>query len=418
MKALVICPADRQAVAGLARKQPLVLVPFLGTPVLGHALASLAAAGAKEVRVLAADRPDEVRRYVGMGEAWGLKVEVAADRAEVTVAEARAAGPGPGASGWLPAPHDVWLLDRLPQFPAMPLWDSYADWHRALVEGMAQLGLGRVGMREMQPGVWVGLRTRVSQGARLEAPCWVGTQTLIGPEAVIGPGTVLEDGVYVDAGAQVTGSVVGPGTYVGAMTEVRCSLAWGRLLVNFATGSTTEVADAFLLGEVGRGRRGPGGSVLGRLAALVGLVAGSPLLAVAWLRNSGTGRPLLARHHGVVPGRATQDATFGYLELPVFQGWARRWPQLLNVVRGEMAWVGNRPLTPEQAATLESDFERLWLAAPAGVVSLADAEGCTEEFGDEAKVHAAFYAAQPGVGRDWTILRRALRQGSVGKRRV
>ena len=71
MKALIICPADRKAVAALARRRPLVLTPFLGQPVLALALAHLASAGAREIVVLAADRPDRIRKFVGRGEAWG-----------------------------------------------------------------------------------------------------------------------------------------------------------------------------------------------------------------------------------------------------------------------------------------------------------------------------------------------------------
>ena len=54
MKALIICPADRKAVAALARRRPLALTPYLGQPVLGQVLGFLASAGAREVMVLAA----------------------------------------------------------------------------------------------------------------------------------------------------------------------------------------------------------------------------------------------------------------------------------------------------------------------------------------------------------------------------
>ena len=67
MKALIICPADRQAVAALARRRPLALTPCLGQPVLGQVLAWLASAGAREITVLAADRPELCRPGRGLG---------------------------------------------------------------------------------------------------------------------------------------------------------------------------------------------------------------------------------------------------------------------------------------------------------------------------------------------------------------
>ena len=75
MKALIICPADRKLVAALARRRPLALTPFLGQPLLARVLTFLASAGAKEILVLAADRPDRLRKFVGRGEAWGVKIE-------------------------------------------------------------------------------------------------------------------------------------------------------------------------------------------------------------------------------------------------------------------------------------------------------------------------------------------------------
>jgi len=97
-------------------------------------------------------------------------------------------------------------------------------------------------------------------------------------------------------------------------------------------------------------------------------------------------------------------------------GWLRRWPQLWQVACDEFAWVGNRPLNPSQAARLSSDFERLWLAAPIGLISLADAEGCDEIFSDAARAHASFYAAGANWRLDLAILARALFAAVFGVR--
>jgi lipopolysaccharide/colanic/teichoic acid biosynthesis glycosyltransferase len=89
-------------------------------------------------------------------------------------------------------------------------------------------------------------------------------------------------------------------------------------------------------------------------------------------------------------------------------GWLRRWPQLWSVVCGEFAWVGNRPLNPSQASQLANEFERLWLAASPGLLSLGDAEGCTDIHSDEARAHASFYAVQMSRQLDISIIFRVL----------
>ena len=109
-----------------------------------------------------------------------------------------------------------------------------------------------------------------------------------------------------------------------------------------------------------------------------------------------------------------QAATRVYFELSCANEWLRRWPQLWNVARGDFAWVGNRPLSPREAAGLANDFERLWLSAPIGLVSLADAEACTEWLGDEAHAHASYYAAQANWRLDLSIMARVLFARALG----
>src|SRR5206468_11323241 len=83
-------------------------------------------------------------------------------------------------------------------------------------------------------------------------------------------------------------------------------------------------------------------------------------------------------------------------------------PQLWNIARGQFTWVGNRPLSPADAAALANEFERLWLAAPIGLVSLADALGCPQAFSDEARAHASYYAVKANWRLDCSIFLRAL----------
>jgi lipopolysaccharide/colanic/teichoic acid biosynthesis glycosyltransferase len=84
------------------------------------------------------------------------------------------------------------------------------------------------------------------------------------------------------------------------------------------------------------------------------------------------------------------------------------------VARGDFAWVGNRPLTPAETADLTTDYERLWLSVPPGLFSLADAMGCREPFGDEARAHASFFAVDPTPHKQARILARLLRRVFMG----
>jgi NDP-sugar pyrophosphorylase family protein len=247
MKAILICPDERAGVAALAESAPLSNVPFLGQSLVEYWLAHLAALGAKEVLVLAVDRPDQVRACVGDGARWGLQVIVQPEKRERTLEEARSKHQELPAT-WLPAPNDVNLMDHLPGLPQLPLITNYADWFAAARAFMPQaLTPDRIGVREVKPGVWVGLQTHVAADAQLIAPCWIGERAWIEAGAVIGPNAVLEREVFVARGAEVSHSVIGPQTFVGQFTEVRNSIAWGSMLVNWERDSCLRVTDEFLL---------------------------------------------------------------------------------------------------------------------------------------------------------------------------
>jgi hypothetical protein len=247
MKALLICPDERKGVAALAEIAPLANVSIFGKSLLEYWLEHLVSLGAREVLVLAVDRPDEVRAAIGDGARWGLQVIVQAEKRELANDEARAKHQDPSAA-WLPAPNDAVLMDHLPGLPQLPLFTSYADWFavaRTLLPNA--LTPDRIGVRELKPGVWVGLHAHVAADAKLIAPCWIEERAWIEAGAVIGPNAVLEREVFIARGAEVSSSAIGPQTFVGQFTEVHNSIAWGSTLINWERDSCLQVPDAFLL---------------------------------------------------------------------------------------------------------------------------------------------------------------------------
>lgn len=405
MKVVIICPDRRAETAFLSRKTPLALVPVLGPSLLAHWLTALADGGAKEVVVLASDRPDQIRTAVGRGERWGLKIEVRAEPVEISVAEARQRF----------SVEKAILADRLPALPDQPLFDNYAGFFAVLKLWLPLAGKHRVGTREISPGIWAGLRCKIDPTAKLVAPCWLGENVWVRDRATVGPDAFVEDTAMVDSDAEVAASWIGPRTYVGALTQVRNSFAWADGLLNHVNGSFTEIVDAFLLGDLqgkhGFVRRSPW---FGQLAALLLLVFTIPLLIFAWLKNGGS-KNLFLKKRAVVPTAVTGTQSLreiDYSELGCFRGKWRRWPQLWSIAHGDFTWVGNRPLTRGQVAQLETEFEQLWLAAPVGLFSLADTVAGEDDFGDTARAHSSFYAVRAGGRLDREILRRIILRSS------
>lgn len=395
MKAVLICPAERPGMEHLLQTAPLAAVPLFGQTLVEHWLDHMARKRAEHVRVLAADRPHLIRLLLGDGSRWGFKLEVLPERTELTHEQAVAQF---GAS-------DVFTMDHLPAFPAYRLFDDYAAFFAALTAGLnAVTASQRIGLREIEPGIWVGLRTRIDRRARLHAPCWIGEHVWIGPDAEIGPMAVLEDRVFVDRGAWVEQSQVACDTYVGEFVELRHSLAWGSRLINWQNGSLLMVPDEFLLSAFKRPKPLRAGATwFGRLAALLLLQLTVPLGLYGLLKASVLGLPAFRAREAVLPWSHEfpnqEERTVTYFEMNSTNRFMKRWPQLWNVACGEFAWVGNRPLSPKNAAQLTTDFEKLWLNAPIGLVSLADVEGAFDRFDEQARAHASFYATRA----DWRL---------------
>jgi hypothetical protein len=405
MKALLICPSERTEVNALAENCPLASLAIFGKPLVHHWLEYLALRGTKEVTILAADRPEKVREAIGDGSRWGLSLDVLPQARELTCEEAR--------EKFSLDPHSdhVEVVDHFPGFPAQKLFDSYNGFFFGLQFWLSQHpAQPAVGVKEIQHGIWIGMRTHISPGAKLVAPCWIGENVLIKPGAVIGPMAILENGVVVEDDAAIYESWIAAHTFAGSLIQMKDSLALASTLVNFQKNSVAKIPDEFLLSSLEQRHRAVrSGSFLGRLAAWLVLAATSPfaLLTVLWAKTQG--------HRTMRPRRAVNPQTdagnaITYFEFSNVTGWWRRWPQLWNVARGEFCWIGNRPLTPIQSNELANEFERLWLAAPIGLISQADAAGCSDPFSDEARAHASFYAAQANWKLDMKIFLSAMKR--------
>jgi Bacterial sugar transferase len=411
MKALLICPAEREAVRSLSEAAPLANLVSFGKPLVAYWLDHLVKQGAKEVRILATDRPDQVRALVGDGARWGLDIEVTPELRELTPAEATAKYRKQGEAGWLPEGADVTVMDHFPGLANYPLFKSHDSYFAALKAWMPLVAPNnQVSVKEVEPGIWVGLRSRIAPSAQLKAPCWIGSNVIVESRSVVGPMAILEDRVMVESHVEVTNSQVAPETFLGELVEVKNSLANGHILINWQTGSCTRVPDKFLMCSLGEHHHQVKTSNwIGRLAALAAMIITAPVALIPLLKAKLQNQPSLRSFIAVRPqltNNPNTGETLVYYELAHGNGWLKCWPQLWNIVKGDFAWVGNRPLSPSEVSELTNDFERLWLAAPIGLISLAHAEGRADSFTDETRACASFYAVQANWRLDISILAR------------
>lgn len=400
-RVLLICPDQRPALESLTGGVPLALATYLGKPLIEHALDGLVRQGVTHVRILASDRPSEVRAYVMHGTAWGLALEVSPEPSELSPAAA-------AAKHAAFQPDATLTLDTLPQAPEVPLLADAAAWHHSRATLLPLLAPPQIGARETAPGIWLGLRARVDNTAKLIAPCWLGPNTIVRADATIGPDAYVESDSLVDAHATVAHSTVAPRTYLGSMIHLGDSIATGSMLTNWSNGSQVRLTDAFLLSPLDLPHEAAT-SLPARLLAAVVLVLTSPLFIVAGVIALLRGKPLLLSRQAALPTDVgTPQRVVGYHLLPTLPGLLGRWPLLWRIVTGQFAWTGNPPLTLAEAALLEGEFERLWLHTAPGLFTAPEAEGCRVPWDDAARAHAALFACQPTAAWRWKIIRRGL----------
>ena len=254
MKALLICPGRKPELSLLSRELPLAAVPMLGQSLVEYWLSDLAQGGVKEVVILASDRPEQMTTVCGTGTRWGLKVEILAEPRELTPAEALLKY-APQLN-CVPPNRCLAVLDHFPGCAQHPLFISYAAWFKAVRSWLPKAKtLERVGIQEMQPGVFVGQQARISPEAELHPPCWIGKNVIIGERAIIGPRSIVEDGAVVDVDSEVRSSYIGQDTYVGRYAEIRDAIACGNMLLDWNTGVSLEITDGFILSSL-RSARG------------------------------------------------------------------------------------------------------------------------------------------------------------------
>lgn len=248
-------------------------------------------------------------------------------------------------------------------------------------------------VRMLAPGIWSGVNTVIHPQAKLTPPLLLGADCRVGPASELGPHVVLGNHVFVDQGATIQQSTVLENSYVGRLVNIRHRIVHQDRLIDQETATCVQITDRWLLGYAHPTlashllRR-----LTERLIALSGLILLLPLLLLLGLLvliTSPGGLFTIARRIGVKPAperssampqpqqlRLLQLRTLATDGRPTPVGlWLERFafhrlPELWNVVCGEIALVGVKPLLPEEAARITEEWQQVRYRSPAGFTGL------------------------------------------------
>ncbi len=274
-------------------------------------------------------------------------------------------------------------------------------------------------LSEVQPGVRMGHHVSVNPKAVIHPPVAIGDFCQIMSGATIGPDASIGNETIIGKNAIVRNSVVGDRSYIGEMTQVKDSIVAGSTLINLQSGVKVVVTDSFLLDKVASRSVSQAIDSLVHKAAAFGLLGAlaTPWLATKILSKKGkTAGIQSTKTLGAGDVSSSEDIEY----LPQFEkhsmpnadiplAW---YPTLVNVLQGQMRFVGPGPVSPEEAAMIESiGYENRFLVPP-GLIAIEDLFG---ENVDEARIAAILYTNNPRLTQDLRIVLARLALPIVGK---
>lgn len=283
--AVIVADQDSAELAELTGQNCLSLLPVAGKPLLFHTIESLALAAITQVHILAGSHADPIRKAVGDGRRWGLRIDVSAlpgasldavaklwtnagalilradqlrsprmgalmgHAGQLGRVFARMSGDDGGAVLTTPGSDDGVIVDIGGECRSIA---SAQDYYRANLDAIsgAVRGLLLGGRHLVQDGddeLIACHGSSVSADSLVGGKAWIGEFCKISRQARLDGLVVIGASCIIAEGTTITDSVVLPGTYVGPDLDIRNAIVAGSTIWQVDSGATARIADPFLL---------------------------------------------------------------------------------------------------------------------------------------------------------------------------
>ncbi len=247
--------------------------------------------------------------------------------------------------------------------------------------------------QQIAPGIWIGSNHIIHPSARLAPPVFIGEGCRIGREVELGPEVVIGSDVVVDDEATIQASIILDHTYVGNLVNIHNRAIRQTTMIDIRSSESAQIVDPFLLSAT-NGITTAGGRWRRRLATLVALLlllVTLPLILliglVVFITSGGhlfERLPRVGRRASATDEQLSEPQPIDLLAFrtqrpdgtwSLVGGWLHRYeldrlPELWNVVRGDLALVGVKPLHPAEAVHLVEAWQQKRYESPAGFTGL------------------------------------------------
>jgi len=277
-----------------------------------------------------------------------------------------------------------------------------------------------LGGKEADESIWLSRNLTLHPTTTLDPPVYIGENCRIGKGTKLGPDAVIGKDCVLDSGCTVTGSLIFPGSYVGEGLELDEVLVDKNRLINVKFGAAVSISESFILGGLSKahlGQRFTG--IFSRFAAACLLILLWPfLLATTLVVKLGRHGPVLFKKEAVrlpVQTDETLWRTFGCWSFvpdskegqeggAIRHFFLRFLPGLINIIKGELRFVGVKPRTRDEIKALARDWQALYLNSKPGIITEAFINYGAFPTEDELYTSEVFYSVSAGIGHDFKLL--------------
>ncbi len=280
--------------------------------------------------------------------------------------------------------------------------------------------------KQIAEGIWTFRNNSIHPSVKIAPRFYINENCKIEKEVQIGPDVVMGRGVVVDQSATIQDLLILDNTYVGRLLNIQSKIVLKNLVIDIKSGEHITITDKFLLAEtrdenVDFGLR----RFLSSALALILAIILSPVCLLITLFLALSRTPIIIRrevsHTDIrwfVPIEVRGMRSFDLLQfgtcrksgaatwigklLEVTQ--AYRIPELINVIKGDLAFVGVKPLSGEVAQQLSEDWQRTRFLVPAGITGIWYLQAVEDSPLDQVLIADAYYAATRSLKKDFQIL--------------
>jgi NDP-sugar pyrophosphorylase family protein len=280
--------------------------------------------------------------------------------------------------------------------------------------------------REAEDGIWLSRNVSLHPTAKLIAPVFIGENSRIGMGVHLGPNAVIGNDCVLDSRSTAINSLILSGSYVGEALELADSIVDKNHLININLGVAVTVADDFILGSLHKNHlKTTLMNFASRTTGMILLLLGLPILLLMMLILKIIRGQVFYKYDAIkLP--ASSDAN----SWQQFQIWSfvapfdhkmnqerglrdlfmRFLPALINIARGELHFVGVRPLPKYRVKMLAQDWQTLYLNSKPGIVTEASIVYGNDPTTDEIYSSESFYSVMSSFTFDLRLLGKYLSQ--------